>query len=258
MQLAHLAMITTGIIVTIGMVLVLPEFLRFRSDAAALETPIMLVFTIPDNHKDPSTYDWCQSLGQSLEKRGMAATVFESGITAESIPECISSFSSRVDLGSSTYDYVNIVSISDYSQALEQVRAGKESIDHAGNINSKLFRAPYGKADDNIYSELSRSGILADFTYSDHYNKYEHGMFVRYPIVSIEAKSFSPSTLQTSLQSREGNIPLMILFDDSIEIGRIDAIMDDILSTQNTLHLKIVNASEITGLNLTSRLGGES
>ena len=115
-----------------------------------------------------------------LEDNHAHATVFVTGVIADRYPSCITAFPHYVDIGSQGYTYTSLNSISDYTLKLEDIRNGKQAIDDAGSIDSKLFKAPYGDVDENIYSLLRRSQIVAEFSYPDHYNLYQNNCFIKY------------------------------------------------------------------------------
>ena len=65
--------------------------------------------------------------------------VFFVGKVAEQNPEAVTCFGNRVDIGSQTYDYVNLTTINDYSLKLQEVEQGKFAVDTAGHLNSSVF-----------------------------------------------------------------------------------------------------------------------
>ena len=177
--------IATGIVVVLGIAIISPVYYQKRPISQPI---VMLSFSIIGDSNVPK---WCNDLSSILEKHNLRAAVFITGKVAERNPACISSFSSNdIDIGSQTYNYVNLTSITDYSAALEEVRSGKEVLDKTGNLNSRLFKAPYGSTDQNIYSFLTRSGIVADFSYAQHYNKYENGKFIKYDLVTYDGTTY--------------------------------------------------------------------
>ena len=132
----------------------------------------MLVFSIV-SEDTPS--DWLASILAVFRKYNVPATVFVTGKFASSHPEWIGDLADNIDVGSQTYSYVSLTSITDYLLQLDEVKKGKNAVDFAGNLDSRLFMAPFGDTDDNIYSLLNRSDISADFSYADHYNKFYNG-----------------------------------------------------------------------------------
>jgi hypothetical protein len=242
--MTHAGAIATGIVVVLGIAIILPVYYQKRP---ILQPIVMLSFSIIGGSNVPI---WCNDLSSILEKHNLRAAVFITGKVAERNPACVSSFSSNdIDIGSQTYNYVNLTSITDYSAALEEVRSGKEVLDKTGNLNSRLFKAPYGSTDQNIYSFLTRSGIVADFSYGQHYNKYEDGKFIKYDIVSYDGASYS-SDLFNDISSSE-KMPILINFDNSTPIDEIDSFLSKLKSVSNNIYF--INASELTGMNLTER-----
>jgi peptidoglycan/xylan/chitin deacetylase (PgdA/CDA1 family) len=227
-------------------VAIVPAFLLQN---AKPEVPVMLAFDIHDT----GSLEWCNGLVASLERHDVKATVFLAGNVAEQSPECVRAFSEddSVDVGSQTYSYADLTSIDDYSAALDEVKKGKTAVDAAGGIDSQLFRAPYGRTDDNIYSMLSRSGILADFSYSDQYNKYYEGQFIRYEIASYSGTEYEPEYF-LNLKS---NTPVVIQFDNSVGVDYIDGFLGKITAGKGEQYdPKFVNASELAQMQLTERV----
>jgi peptidoglycan/xylan/chitin deacetylase (PgdA/CDA1 family) len=205
---------------------------------------VLLSFTIDNSPTGVSS--WCTELSSLLEERRITkAVVFVSGKTAEANPECITSFSSGIDIGSQTYNYVNLTSVADYLDALDEVKRGKEAVEKVGNIDSRVFKAPYGSTDDNIYSLLHRSGILADFSYQDHYNKYVRNQFERYEATSLSA------TDQTSFRLSDEASPFILEFDSSIPVDKIGEVILKFESENSDI--RFVSASELTEIDLTIR-----
>ena len=252
MKLSHLAAISTGIIIALGVILIAPAFLRTHGDAVA-GTKTMIVFDIRDPASDEAKLsEWCKDLADLVKLHTIKAAIFESGNVAKTSPECVTSFPNYIDIGSKTNNHVNLQSL-EYSKALEEVRAGKLAIDSAGHLNSKLFKAPNDATDENIYSLLNRSGILADFSYSDHYNVYENGLFIRHAATIFDGRSIDLENLRATSSTAGGNTPIIILFDNTMEISQINEV---ILLLQKNLaapQFEFVNASEMTGIDLTVR-----
>jgi hypothetical protein len=261
MKLVYIAAISTGLVVALGIALVSPAFLRTRADGGFDGTQVILAFVVQKNNSDDigdtiRLSEWCQDLSETLDTHKVQAVVFESGIVAESSPECVSSFSDNVDLGSQTFNQVNLTAIEDYTYALQEVRDGKQAIDNVGNVDSKLFRAADGSTNDDIFSLLNRSGIVADFSYEDHYNKYQNGLFIRYPLATIDGDSFTVAKLRAVTESKQNAPVVMIIFEDSIEVGRVGQVIDELKNNANDLSLKFVNASDIIGTDLSPRQAG--
>lgn len=237
MNIKIAGVISTGLIVVLAVVLVMPPFLSYQF------TPqhVLLLFTV-DSKKDTSL--WCTQLSQVLEKHDAKAAIFLSGSTAEQHPECITSFSDEIDIGSQGYTGSSIPQIPDYSDQLEEVKKGKQVIDEIGNFDSKLFKSPYGDTDQNIYSLLEKSGILADFSYDDQYNKFHDGQFIWFTIESYGADSFSIDDIPT--KSSERTNPIIINFENNYPVDKIDKILSDVKKQRVTL----ASASDLVGFEL--------
>lgn len=246
MKTKYLGGIATSIVIAVGIVAVIPAFLQ---ESAKPQVPVLLAFAIYGEENLP---DWCNGVSASLESRGLPAAVFVAGNVAERHPQCVEAFSGsgRIDVGSQTYSYVDLTSLADYSAALLEVERGKRAVDKAGSIDSLIFKAPYGRADDDIYSILSRSEILADFSYPDHYNKYHQGQFISFNATNYDGAAHDPGFF-LGLTSRD---PVVINFDNSVPVDNIDEFLADITSGRGEQYdLKFVNASGLAQMQLTER-----
>jgi len=203
----------------------------------------MLSFSVLESNESA---DWCRNLSSILKAYDISATVFIVGKVAEQHPECVSCFSSKVDIGSQTFSNSNLTSIPDYDIQLEEVRKGKLAVDIAGNLYSRVFRAPNGDTDQNIYSLLSRNDILADFSYDHQYNVYVDNQFVKFNATAYDGTTCSANSI---LALKKNFRPIIIHFDSEYPTELIA----DFIATLKTGQLDFVNASEITGLNLTVR-----
>jgi peptidoglycan/xylan/chitin deacetylase (PgdA/CDA1 family) len=241
MRMAALGALATGITICVGVVIAIGPSLVHTIEHNH-PPPVMLSFSVTDSRNVPQ---WCEDLSSILAKHKVKATVFVTGKIAEEQPGCVGAFAAvpGVDIGSQTYSYARLPSI-DYLEAQEEVRQGKLAVDRAGNIDSKLFRAPYGATDQNIYSLLSDADIEADFSYVSQYNKYEGGQFVRYDLVSCDCGSAEEVRSKLNLRS-----PVMIEMDNSSPAGEIEGVITGLKGAG--MHL--TNASELTGLDLTVR-----
>jgi len=203
----------------------------------------MLSFSILDVG---NVSDYCNTLSDVLEKLELKATVFFVGRVAEQNPDAVAILDDDVDVGSQTYSYVDITSISDYTLQAEEVSEGKRAVDDAGNLGSRLFKAPYGATDENIYSLLSRSGILADFSYEDHYNVYRDGRFLKYKAAIYDWSEYSAEFF-LSLQGSDS--PIIIEFENTRAVADVSAFVSKLKSGD----FEFVKASEIAGIDLTLR-----
>jgi len=233
--------IATISIVILGIIIALPPFFQpiHRNNT-------LLVFSIINADNIPA---WCIELSDLLETNNVGAAVFISGKIAEDHPDCLKSFDmTAVDIGSSTYNYTDLTLPADYAMLVEEVRMGKEAIDKVGGIDSKSFKAPYGKTDENIYSLLNRSGILADFSYQDRYHKFYEGQFIRFDAAVYDAKTQSgfKSFLDANADTEK---TIQVNMDNTVPISEIGTIIDELKDKQVTF----VNGSTLTGLDLTKR-----
>jgi peptidoglycan/xylan/chitin deacetylase (PgdA/CDA1 family) len=174
--------------------------------------------------------------------------IFLRGKTAEKFPECVNTFHDGVDVGSQTYSYVDLQTIDDYTLQLEEVEHGKHAIDKIGNFDSKLFKAPYGSTDENIYSLLSRSGILVDFSYEHQFNKFYKGKFIKFDSVSYH----SPNIKSIISEIKTVKEPIILNYDNTIPVSEIE----NLLATLKSENIRFVSPSELTGIDLTTRTGG--
>jgi len=246
MKLAQLGAIATTMVIAIGMVMVVAPAYTHTVEHNRLP-PAMLSFSVVDTSNAP---EWCTDLSSVLAKYDVKATVFVTGWVADQHPQCVTAFSDKVDIGSQTYSYANLTGL-DYTQALEEVRKGKSAVNAAGSLDSRLFQAPYGSTDANTYSLLSRSGIIADFSYESQYNKYEDGQFVKYGLARYEEPTYSPESIRDLFAAKK---PAVISFDNSISIEQIDSFVSALAADSE---IRLVNASELAGLELTAR-GGQA
>jgi len=240
MKIIQVSAISTGTVILLGIAMVIPAFLQ-----PTQQLLVLLSFDVLDQGNTP---EWCKELSSVLSKHNVKAVVFVAGKTADQYPECVSGFSNNVDIGSQTYDYVELASIHDYAAQLEQVKSGKIAVDRAGNLDSKVFKAPFGATDENIYSLLSSSGILADFSYQTQYNKYYKDQFIKFDLDSYEGLEESTEYYQ-KLKPEEG--PVVINFDNHTPTEKIDQFVSKLKSS----HIRFVSASELTGIDLTVKEG---
>ncbi|MFH0748647.1 MAG: polysaccharide deacetylase family protein [Candidatus Bathyarchaeota archaeon] len=238
MKTIHAGTISTVTALFRGIALVVPTYFKFD-----LNRPIiMLVFNIVSEDRSS---DWLASILAVFTKYNVPATVFVTGRFASSHPEWIDALAENIDAGSLTYSYVSITSITDYLLQLEEVKKGKKGVAIAGNLGSRLFRAPFGDTDDNIYSLLNHSGIYADCSYADHYNKFYNRQFIKFEKDSFDGSKYSAENF-LSIETRG---PFMIFYNDIAHVEKID----NFIFTLKSARCSFVNASGITGLSLTAR-----
>jgi len=241
LKLIIAATLSTALIIAAGFFIISPMF--YRPTGVEAKQKIMLSFTVLESDQSA---EWCRNLSSILKSHEISATVFIVGKVAEQHPECVSCFSSKVDIGSQTYSNLNLTSIPDYDLQLEEIRRGKLAVDTAGNLYSRVFKAPNGNTDQNIYSLLSRNDILADFSYTHQYNVYLDNQFIKFDATVYNGATCSANSI---LATKKNSTPIIIHFDSEYPTELID----DFIATLKTGQLDFVNASEITGLNLTVR-----
>jgi peptidoglycan/xylan/chitin deacetylase (PgdA/CDA1 family) len=243
MKIVYLGTISTGIVLLLGMVMILPPFLQPEP-----KQEVLLSFSIA---KDEDLSQWCDNIASVLYENKVKAAVFITGEAAEKSPNCITSFPNDIDIGSQGFYYSPITEISAYSLQLDEIQKGKNTIEKIGNLESKLFKAPYGKTDENIYSLLSRSDILADFSYEGQFNKFHENQFIWFKIKSYDTTNYSNSLTPviSNVESKGNQIPIVINFDDNNSVDEIKTVLVDL----NSKEFEFVNASDLVGYELTKR-----
>lgn len=231
------SIIATSAVILLGLLMVIPIFfIDFKPPLVILE------FENPENEYASVL---CSQVSTYLEEEGMKAVIFISGKFAESNPNCPIFYNSNIDIGSQTYNYIDLPKTSDYLDQLEEVKKGKEAVNKAGKLETKLFKAPYGETNDDIYSILNRAGIHADFSYKDHYNKFHDDKFLRFDLFSMNPEDLE----QIDFSKLDKNIPIALIFAKSFTLEEVKETVE-ILKQNNVM---FTNPSEITGLQLTVR-----
>lgn len=231
--------ISTSLVIAFSILFIIPPYISHTT-----LQPVLLSFTITDK-EDPSK--WCQELSNILNKHNVKAVVFLSGSIAEQFPECVTSFSENIDIGSQGYNNVSISKINDYSQQLEEITRGKQVIDKIGNLNSKIYSSPDGKTDQNIYSLLEKSGIKADFSYEEQYNIFLNGKFLWFKIKSYEINEFGTELIPTKRPDNPS--PIMINIKSNYSMDKISEIISDLKDQK----ISFINPSDLAGFDLTER-----
>jgi hypothetical protein len=242
LKLRHAAIIATVLVIVAGAALISPLFLR-RYESNEPKPRVMLCFSILPG---PDVILWCKDLASLLGSHNLGGSLFVVGETAEQYPECLSYFSNQVDIGSQAYSNKNLTAIADYSIKLQEVQQGKIAVDKAGNLYSRIFRAPFGETDPDIYSLLSRSGIQADFSYDQQYNVYQQDQFIKYSASVFNGDDSSRTISPNLLDILKPNI---IFFDSNHPISEVNEFLADIKADR----INFVNASELAGYSLTIR-----
>lgn len=240
MRLLISATFSTTLVLVAGFLIIFPLFTQSPPDN---RQQIMLSFSVTESE---GSVNWCEKLSIILKSHDLSATVFFVGKVAEEHPECVSFFNDKVDIGSQTFTNINLSAISDYSIQLEEITRGKLAVDAAGKLYSRIFKAPNGTVDDNIYSLLSRSDILADFSYNNQYNLFIDGQFLKFDATVYDAKTVSPAFILTLEKTTK---PLIIHFNSDRSLEMIS----NFISSLSGESFVFVNASEITNRNLTFR-----
>jgi peptidoglycan/xylan/chitin deacetylase (PgdA/CDA1 family) len=221
--------------------MVTPTFVKPEQLESRLR--IMLSFSVAGS---ANISQWCTGLSSILEAMDVKAAIFFAGRVADEHRQCVTLFSNSVDIGSQTYNYVDLAPISNYTLQLEEVKNGKYAVDFAGHLYSKLFKAPFGSTDESIYSLLDQSGIIADFSYQDHYNIFVKDKFLRFDCKSYDGSEY-PAEFFTSIQREKS--PILLNFNNTTPISYIN----DFVSKLKAASIQFVNASELAEQNLTLR-----
>jgi peptidoglycan/xylan/chitin deacetylase (PgdA/CDA1 family) len=228
-----------------------PEQLKPEDNAPAQKEPeqdkaakrIMLNFSV---YQSADVTEWCEKLSSILNAYDIGANVFIVGKVAEQYPRCVLCFNEKVDIGSMTYNYVNLTDISNYILKFLEIEKGKTAVDTAGNLISCIFMAPYGATDENIYSLLWRSSILADYSYINQYNLYKDGQFIKYDAAIYASRDYAPDFFLTL---PEADTPVIINFDNSYPISSLEAFIAKLVEGG----VELINASDLVGFALTIR-----
>lgn len=235
MKLVHVGIISTGLVIIAGIALVAPALIL---PSLPVSHPVLLSFEIRNSSNLP---EWCHDLASKVKQENLKGVIFIPGEIAQDFPDCVNLFSKNFDIGSSTRTYSSLELVSDYQVQLDEIKNGKELVDKAGNIESKIFRAPYGYTDQNIYSLLTKSGIIADFSYDKQYNYFQNGQFIKYDLQEISQYS--------EIKKIDKPTPLLVNFDNT---ESVESIFDEInqIKKQNVV---FKTPSELVGQQLTMR-----
>jgi hypothetical protein len=220
--------------------MVIPLFLR---PVESKEKPVVMLCCLV---QETSDYDWCKKFSSVINNQHVKAIVFFTGNVVDQFPQLVSLFHDQVDIGSMTYSHKNITTISDYSLKLEEIKRGKLAVDLAGSIYTRSFYAPFGITDDDIYSILDRSGIVADFSYENQYNINHDGQFIKH-----NSKQYTIADNQTGLyiEFAKSGIPVILSVTSTIPPSTIEKVIVELKEAG----VELINGSDLTGLNLTIR-----
>jgi peptidoglycan/xylan/chitin deacetylase (PgdA/CDA1 family) len=248
MNIKFKGIIVTAIVIIFGILLLLPVYLQRQA-----KPNLMLSFDIVI--QDNNILKWCEQLSKLIENNDIKSTVFITGKLAEENPKCISQFVSddNIDIGSSTYNYRDLTAISNYTEALEEVRNGKRVIDGIGNIDSKIFKSPFGKTDQNIYSFLNRTGITFDLSYHDKYNTFENNLFIKHNLKALNGSNTTSAELNNKISTpKDKTEPILINFDNSVSIDGINNLISEIRSLNK--EIVFTNPSDLIKQDLTIKM----
>ena len=215
----------------------------FREQTTPQKPTIMLSIEIKNNK---NITEWCNELSSILQENNIKATIFFPGKIIEQNPTILNYFKQGIDIGSQTYNYINLTSESDFTKQLNEVKKGKQIIDIKGNLNSQIFKAPYGETDENIYYLLNQCNITADFSYQTQFNLYENGQFIKYEAITC---TNNIDSIKTTINNSENQELFIIPFDNTNSIQDIS----DIILELKKINIQFVNASDIAGTDLTGR-----
>jgi hypothetical protein len=227
----------TSAVILVGVLIVVPAFLEDRN-----KTQILLSF---DLIEEKELGKWCENLSNYSKEKSIPLTILIYGELAENYPNCITSFGRQVDVGSKTYSKMVLPSETDYLKQFDEVRKGKETIDKIGNLDSKIFKAPGMKTDENIYSLLSRNGIEFDLSYYDHYNKLVEEKFLRFDLVTSKWNDID----SIRFSKLDKSIPVLIEFDSSVSVEKVKEIVD----TLKKKNVNFITPSDLMGKKLSIR-----
>jgi hypothetical protein len=238
LKLRQAAIISTALVIIIGLAMISPLFLKQNQAQTENKQTIILSFTVLEAD---NVEDWCQNLSSILSSQDIPATIFIESKVAEQNPKTATCFGTEIEFGSLTYDKINLTSIDDYSLKLWQVEQGKIAIDKAANVTSQIFKEPNGNTDDDIYSILNRTGIIADFSYTDHFNIYRNDRFEKIVAEVINANN---SSIEYLLNREKTDSPIILQFENTQTTEQINSF----LSILKTAQFDFVKSSEFLEL----------
>ena len=103
MKLKYVAIIITGLVIVAGFVMIRPLLLRPNENEAQQE--VMLSFSLSES---ADIVEWCEDLSSLLNTYNIGASVFIVGKVAQQYPQVVSYFGDKVDIGSQTYNNVDL------------------------------------------------------------------------------------------------------------------------------------------------------
>jgi peptidoglycan/xylan/chitin deacetylase (PgdA/CDA1 family) len=241
MRVNQVGAFITFLVILAGVAMIAPAFTRTIRRENPPRVAIFIYVT-----DESSGDEWCNEVSSYLKQKGITASIFFTGRVADSQPDWVKKFEGY-DIGSLTYSYIDLTTITDYSIQLAEIKNGKIAVDAAGGFDSRLFSSLNENVTNDIYSQLRRAGIVADFSYPDHYIKLNGEVYITMPLNVIEGTSITPDTTTDTL----GNTPTVIKLYNNTPKQTVIQIIEDLRAKG----CRFLNASEITGLELVVRGG---
>ncbi|MGN0292776.1 MAG: polysaccharide deacetylase family protein [Lachnospiraceae bacterium] len=105
---------------------------------------------------------WTEKLLDGLKERGIRATFFVIGKSAEEYPELVQRMVDEGNqVGNHTYSHVQLTACSEAS-ALEEIRKTQEVIYQASGFRTCYIRPPFGSWNEKLQEETSLEAVLWD------------------------------------------------------------------------------------------------
>lgn len=105
---------------------------------------------------------WTEKLLDGLKARGIRATFFVIGQSAERYPELIQRMVDEGNqVGNHTYSHVQLTACNE-SSALEEIRRTQEVIYQAAGFDARYIRPPFGSWNETLQEETSLEAVLWD------------------------------------------------------------------------------------------------
>jgi hypothetical protein len=93
---------------------------------------------------------------------------------------------------------------------------------------------------------LSRSDILADFSYENQYNIYQDGQFIKFEATAYNG---SENSAEFFLSLSNSETPIIINFDNTFSVAEVSIFVSKLKSG----NFEFLRASEVLGFDLTLR-----
>lgn len=105
---------------------------------------------------------WTEKLLDGLKARGIRATFFVIGQSAEEYPELIQRMiSDGNQVGNHTYSHVQLTACG-MDQAIEEIKKTQEAIYQAAGFSPEYIRPPFGSWNETLQNETSLESVLWD------------------------------------------------------------------------------------------------